>query len=267
MKVLIIGGTGLIGFEAAKKLVKEGHEVISLSLENEKKSPEENKITHIKGNYMTMSDNELLALMNSVLGLVFAARIDERIESAPPIYSLFKKYNIDSLKRLLTLAKKSTIKHVVICGSYFSYFAKTRPKLKLDKYHPYIKSRIEQENMAFGFASEDFAVAILELPYIFGVQKGRKPVWVFLVEMIQKMRKHTFFPKDGTTMVTVKQTAEAIVGALEKNKGANAYPIGFYNMKWKEFLTIVHEAMGYSQKRKVITIPNFIFKIAMRRID
>ena len=37
------------------------------------------------------------------------------------------------------------------------------------------------------FADDNFNVAVLELPYIFGTQPGRKPVWVFLVESIRKM--------------------------------------------------------------------------------
>ena len=38
-------------------------------------------------------------------------------------------------------------------------------------------------------------------------------------------------------------------------------------MEWKEFLSIVHEALGYSKKRKVITIPNFLFKLYVIYLD
>ena len=34
--------------------------------------------------------------------------------------------------------------------------------------------------------------------------------------MIRKMKKHTFYPKGGTTLITVRQAAEGIVGAIEK---------------------------------------------------
>lgn len=266
MVVFMVGGTGLIGSEVAKLLIAQGHEVTSLALPNIPKGaslPVEMKLEF--GNYLDLSNDELLALMAGAEGFVFAAGIDERVEGAPPIYDLFKKYNIDPLKRLLGLAQISGIKNVVICGSYFSHFAKKWPKLQLTTHHPYIRSRIDQEQMALQFASKDFNVAIIELPYLFGIQPGRKPVWVFLVEMIQRMKRNTYFPKGGTTMVTVKQTAQAIVGALEKNQGGNTYPLGYYNMEWKEFLTIVHEAMGCKTK-KIKTIPNFVFKIAVNKI-
>ncbi len=268
MKVFLIGGTGLIGSEVAKELIKRGHEVVSIALPPLPKGaclPKEMKLEF--GNYLEMSDHELSFLMEGCEGFIFAAGIDERVEGAPPIYDLFKKYNIDPLKRLLSLAKKAGIKHSVICGSYFSHFAKKMPELNLSKHHPYIKSRIDQEEMIFSFKEENFNIAIIELPYIFGTQPGRKPVWVFLVEMIKKMKKVTFFPRGGTTMVTIKQAAEAITGALEKNIGLNVYPLGFYNLEWKEFLKIVHQAMGYNEKRKIITIPNFIFKVVSMKID
>jgi nucleoside-diphosphate-sugar epimerase len=264
----MIGGTGLIGFEVAKLLIDKGHDVVTIALREISKKLEIPKgMTIVYGNYLEMSDEELLSLMMNADAFVFAAGIDERIEGPAPIYDLFKKYNIDSLQRLLELAKKTRIKHTVICGSYFSYFAKHLPHLELTKHHPYIRSRIDQENIALSYASDDFHIAIIELPYIFGVQPGRKPVWVFLVEMIRKMKKHTFYPKGGTTLITVRQAAEGIVGAIEKNRGGNTYPLGYYNMEWKEFLSIVHEALGYSKKRKVITIPNFLFKLYVIYLD
>ena len=62
--------------------------------------------------------------MKGCEGFVFAAGIDERVEGPAPIYELFKKYNITPLERFLRIAKDCGVKHVAICGSYFSYFAK-----------------------------------------------------------------------------------------------------------------------------------------------
>ena len=119
--------------------------------------------------------------------------------------------------------------------------------------------------MVLSFADDSFDTAILELPYIFGTQPGRKPVWVFLVEMIRGMKPITLYPKGGTAMVTVKQVAQAMSGALERNKGGQCYPIGYYNLTWKEMLRIVHKYMGVPDK-KIITIPNWMFAISTKKI-
>lgn len=267
MKVFMIGGTGLLGSEAARELIKKGHQVKSLALPPLPQGevlPKEMEIEF--GDYIKMSDEELKERIKGCDAFVFAAGVDERVEGAPPIYDIFKKFNIDSLKRVLQIAKKCGVKHSVVCGSYFSYFAKTRKELELTKHHPYIRSRIDQENMCMELAGDDFDIAVLELPYIFGTQPGRKPVWVFLVESIRNMKKNTMWTKGGTTMVTVKQVAQSIVGALEKNKGGKCYPIGYYNMEWKEFLTIVHKYMGYPDSRKIKTIPNLFYKLGGKQL-
>lgn len=264
MKVLMIGGTGLLGSEAAAELIRRGHEVKTIALPPLPKGailPPEMTVDF--GNYMELSDDELRRHFEGCEGFVFAAGVDERVEGPPPVYDLFKKYNITALERLMKIAKESGVKHTVICGSYFSYFAKTRPEQELTRWHPYIRSRIDQENMAMKYADDNFNVAVLELPYIFGTQPGRKPVWVFLVEMVRGMKGVTMFPKGGTTMVTVKQVGQAMAGALERTKGGKCWPIGYYNMTWKEFLAIVHMHMGMP-KRKVATIPKWMYALGSK---
>lgn len=262
MKIFMIGGTGLLGSQAAKELIERGHEVLSVALPPLPTGavlPSEMKIEY--GNYLEMSDEEIAKYMQGCEGFVFAAGVDERVEGPDPVYNLFKKYNIDPIKRLLAIAKKCGVKHVAICGSYFAYFAKKYPKLELTKWHPYIRSRIDQEKVALSFAGADFNVAILELPYIFGTQPGRKPVWMFMAQQIESSKKNILYTRGGSTMVTVKQVGQAIAGAIEKNKGGNAYPIGYYNMTWKELLGVASKALGYTDK-KVVTIPDFMYKLS-----
>ena len=261
MKVFMIGGTGLLGSQGAKELIDRGHSVMTLALPPLPPGAELPPEMEIEfGNYLEMSDEEILGYMDGCEGFVFAAGVDERVEGPAPIYNLYKKYNIDPVDRLLKLAKKAGIKHSVICGSYFSYFAKVKPELELTKNHPYIRSRIDQENVAMAQAEEGFDVCVLELPYIFGTQPGRKPVWVFLAEMIEGKSPFVFYPTGGSTMVTVKQVGEALAGGIEYNKGGNCYPIGYYNYNWKQLIAVSAKAMGYKHK-KVITIAKWMYAL------
>ena len=265
MKVFMIGGTGLLGGEAAKVLINRGHEVTSVALPPLPTGavlPSEMKIEF--GNYLEMDDDTLRGYLTGCDGFIFAAGVDERVEGPAPIYDMYDKYNIKPLRRLLQLCKEYGVKHAAICGSYFSYFAKTRPELRLTKWHPYIRSRIDQEDMALRFADDDFSVAILELPYIFGTQPGRKPVWMFLTEQIRSGKGPTMYPKGGSTMVTVRQVGEALAGALEKTKGGVCYPIGWYNLTWNELLEVCHKTMGCPNK-KILNIPKWLFNLGVKR--
>ena len=266
MRVFIIGGTGLLGSEGARELIRRGHEVSAIALPpipTGADLPPEMKIDF--ASYLELTDDQIRTCLTGCDGLVFAAGVDERIEGPPPIYDLFKKFNITPLERLLRLAKECGVRHAVICGSYFAYFDRVWPELKLSEHHPYIRSRIDQAKMALAIADEKFDVAILELPYIFGTQPGRKPVWVFLVEQIRSMPGVTLYPRGGTTMVTVRQVGQCIAGALEINRGGNNYPVGYYNLEWNEMLKIVHKHMGQPD-RKIITIPDWVFKLFTRSV-
>lgn len=266
LKIYIIGISGLLGSESAKLLHNEGHYVGGLSLAEIPSGLYLDPTIKVDiGNYLKMDEDEIASLLHGYDALIFAAGLDERVKIKPPAFETFNKYNVDPLRKILKCAKKEGIRHTVILGSYFTHFNETRPHLKLAQNHPYIKSRLLQKEVAFSFASSSFDVAILELPYIFGVQEGRKPVWAFLIEMIHKMGKKTYYPRGGSAMVTVRQVAEAVKGALIMNKGANAYPISYYNLTWQEMLSVMHKAIG-QPKRKIITLPNFIYKRVMTHI-
>lgn len=258
MKVFMIGGTGLLGSEAARVFIDRGHQVKSVALPPLPEGapiPKEMELEFC--NINDKSDDEVKDLMKGCDCFVFATGVDERVEFPAPVYDSYYKYNIAPLKRLLPIAKEVGITKAVICGSYFAYLAKERPDMKLCELHPYIRSRVDQEEVAFSYADDNFDVSVLELPYIFGTQPGRKPVWVILIEQLSRMDKLpcTLYPKGGTAMLTARQVGESIVGAAERSKGAKAWPISCYNMTWKEFLKIVYDARGMGANRKIIGIP------------
>lgn len=263
MNVLIIGVTGLLGSEACKVFLENGDTVRGLSLpalpKGYKKDP---RVELIFENYLTISDEKLDQVFHDVDYFVFAAGVDERVKVAPPAYDFFEKFNVTPLERLLKFAKKNQVKHAVILGSYFTYFVKTRPELNLTENHPYIKSRQNQLEMALSHQTDTFHVSVLELPYIFGTQPGRKPVWVFLLEMIKKMKPATFFSKGGTALITSKQVGHAIFNATRQEQ-SNVYPLATANLTWRELFKIFHKYMGTPNK-KIITLPNFIFKLVLK---
>jgi dihydroflavonol-4-reductase len=49
------------------------------------------------------------------------------------------------LVRLVELADRAGMKAGLVMGSYFTFFNRTRPEMKLVARHPYIRSRFEQQ--------------------------------------------------------------------------------------------------------------------------
>jgi nucleoside-diphosphate-sugar epimerase len=267
MKVIVIGGTGLLGLAGVKELIKNKHQVKSISLEDSANTltlPKEAEF--IFADYELMSDEEIREHFQGHDSLVFASGVDERSEYKGdlPLNEYLKTKNITPMVRLIKIAKELKFKSAIILGSYFTYLDRLWENLYLYETHPYIKNRLDQSNEAFSFSDRDFAVSVLEISYVFGTQPGRKPVWTFLVEQIERMKLFTFYPKGGTAMITVNQVGQAISKSVETAKGAKTIPLGYYNLTWKKMLKIIHKAMGY-KNRKVISLPKFVYKLVMLR--
>ena len=278
MKVFMVGGTGLLGLQAAKELIKRGHTVETDALPPlpvGAEIPPEMKLNLRDTNLRT--DDELREAFKGVDCFIFAAGIDERVECPAPVYDSYIKYNVAPLERILPIAKEAGVKKAVVLGSYFmllvheQYGYKAKLPDGLMERNPYIRARTQQEETVKKYCDENFDAAVLELPYIFGTQPGRKPVWTILIEQIKGMDKlpMTLYPKGGTAIVTVPQVGQAIAGAAEKLgnelKGFQPLPIGMANYTWKQFLSVVYEARGMG-KRKIVGIPAWVMRMGMGKI-
>ena len=264
MNIFMIGGTGLLGCEAATQLIKMGHKVTSVALPPLPQGapiPEEMKI--VFGDINKKSDEEIEEMLKGNDVFIYAAGVDERVEFPHPVMDYYDKFNNAPLRRIFPLCKKVGVKRAVVLGSYFAYLTKSRPDMGLQQRNPYFKARMMQEDICKNAVDDNFSTCVLELPYIFGTQPGRKPVWTILIEQLKMMDKlpFTLYPKGGTAMLTVRQVGEAIVGAAEQVKGARAYGISCYNLTWREFLKIVYRAMDGIPDRKIVDCPKVFFQL------
>ena len=108
MKVFMIGGTGLLGCEAARIFIERGHEVKSVALPPLPEGapiPKEMEIEFC--NIYEKTDDEIREMIKGYDCFVFAAGVDERVEFPAPVYDAYYKYNIAPLKRILPLCKEA----------------------------------------------------------------------------------------------------------------------------------------------------------------
>jgi dihydroflavonol-4-reductase len=261
-KVVVIGGTGFLGYYAVKEFIRRGHSVTILALPP---LPEEGlfpKDVHIVlANINALDDNSIIDILKGHDALVFAAGADDRVIPKAPAYDFFYQANVRSCKRIISLARQSSIKRGVILSSYFLYFDRVWPNEKLSEYHPYIRSRNEQARQSIDAAMPDLQLVILELPYIFGSMPGRTPLWKPLIKYINS-RYPLFYMKGGTNMIAVEHVGEAIAGAIERGKGGQSYTIGDENLTWVEFIERILHILG--KKKRVVLLPTFMVRLMLR---
>lgn len=256
MKVLMIGGTGFLGYYAVHELQRLGHLVTLLALPPLPAGGLFSPDTVIKlANLNTLTDDELERLLYGQDGLVFAAGADDRQTPKAPSYPFFYKHNVEAPKRLFELARKAGVKRAVVLGSYFAHFNRIWPELRLADHHPYIRSRVEQEKVLIEAGGSSMAVMVLELPYIFGSMPGRVPLWKPLIEYIDSPVP-LFYTRGGTNCVAVEHVGEAIAGALEMGQAGKSYLVGDENLTWEQLLGKICTALD--KKKRVITLPDWI---------
>lgn len=257
-KVFVIGGTGYLGFHLCKELVAKGYGVTALSFDDVPAGflPESVKV--IKGNINELSNADLEALMADHWGFIFAAGVDDRVTPKAPAYPFFYNANVKSVERLLNIAKAQGVKKAVILNSYFAYFNRIWPEMRLAEKHPYIRSRKEQQEMAFAMGGEDMPVAVVELPYIVGVTPTKGSLWGPLVKYANSAGNIKFYTKGGTAVTSVRNVGLALANALEKTNKNEIYQVVDVNLTWEEWLQSL--VADKNKKLKVIAIPNFIVK-------
>jgi nucleoside-diphosphate-sugar epimerase len=260
-RVLILGGTGFIGWHATHEFLRRGWKVTAVALPPlpaPNLFPPEVRIE--LADFRTMPDDAFAGLLRGQEAAVFAIGADDRLTPRAPAYPFFKQANVDATSRFIRLCRRAAVRNVVLLGSYFCHFARIWPDLGLAHHHPYIRSRLKQEDAAVAEAGTSLKLAILELPYIFGAMPGRTPLWRPLIDYIGNSPL-ILYSRGGTNCVSVQHVAEAVVGAVG-HKGL--FLIGDENLSWKDLLTNISELTG--RKKPVVTLPDWSVRLGARLI-
>ena len=245
MKILIVGGTGFLGYYAVQAGLKHRHELASFSLDDvnlEGWWPKE--VPTSFGNLFEMTEDELVPIFEGYDAMIYSVGPDDRYTPKAPSYDFFHKHLVTDASKVFRAARRAGVKRSAVCNSYFAYFDRLFPEKELAKHHPYIRCRVEQaatliEESGGGAANGGMDVCVLELPYIFGAMPERMPIWkdVYIERFFHYPA--IFFPKGGTTMIAVEHVGEAMIGAVENGVHGERYPVGDVNkpFKWmiKEF--------------------------------
>jgi dihydroflavonol-4-reductase len=255
-KVLIIGGKGFIGYHLIYALKQKGYE-IGVATRKSSLDSEYCECPLIHFDLATFGDDEIKNVLKSYPIIVFAGGADDRTMPSESAAEFFYKENVLPCVRIAELGKNCGTEKLIILGSYFTYFNRERPEWKMAEHHPYVRSRVLQQQETLKAAGDQIKVKILELPYIFGASPDKVPLWKPLVKYIHIMPV-VFYTRGGTAMIGVEEVARAIVGAIEYKGTESIWQVSAENLTWKEMIGLFSSAMG--KKRPVIIVPTPIVR-------
>ncbi|MCP5187834.1 MAG: NAD-dependent epimerase/dehydratase family protein [Pseudomonadales bacterium] len=249
MKVLVVGGTGLIGGEIALHLQENGHAVTIMSRQPSK-VPTLAQLPFLQGNYIEddMADGRLQGFD----WLVFAAAADirnlPRDGSVTP-EAFYTRANDEAVPRFFKAAKQAGICRAVYIGTFYPRVAPQQIGVC-----PYVTSRHNTDLAVRALGDDGFNVCSLDVPFVLGQIEGLEvPHIAALAEYARGNIPGLplFAPKGGTNHISSHSLAQASLHALERGESGRAYLVGDENLSWKAYLELWCEAVGNPQDLEV----------------
>ena len=180
-KLLILGGTGFLGYYTTMLALKKGYEVGSISLNDVNLEGWYPKEVDVRFTDLFETDEDTLTEMFKGYDyMIYSVGPDDRETPKAPAYEYFHRRLVVECAKCFRAAERAGIKKAACFNSYFAYFDRRYPEMKLAEKHPYIRCRVEQAKL-LNEQKKKMEVVILEFPYIFGVMPERMPIWKSVV--------------------------------------------------------------------------------------
>ncbi|RSL52247.1 hypothetical protein CEP54_011022 [Fusarium duplospermum] len=268
MKILIVGGTGMIGGHAALHLRSLGHEVAIAGRNPPPSSiPDLAQLEFVKGDF-TAGDFGVDQL-SKFDAIVFAAGSD--IRHVPENADADQHYlhvNGTLIPDFACLAKSAGVRHFIHIGSFYYHVA---PEL-VDSV-PYVRSRklaadgvvaqAEQtgeyklESLQEGLkSSPTFYACSLDAPFVVGTVPGMKvPMFDAYVRYAKgELPIPPSAPPGGTNFISAQSLSEAIAGALANGPSVSgkAILVGDENLTFAAYFGLFFKVVGKETQLPVL---------------
>ncbi|WP_458681474.1 NAD-dependent epimerase/dehydratase family protein [Prescottella equi] len=241
MKILIVGGTGMIGAHTALHLRDQGNDVTVAARNPLADDSPVRDFPVLLGDYteQTFTVDDLAPFE----AIVFAAGQDIRhmgrdVDEA----EFWEKTQTGGVPRFAALAKEAGVSRFVQVGSYYHHL---RPEYA--ETMPYVAARKAADEGARALADENFNVSTLNPPSILGAISGvsaKRYRKLFSWAAGNEPQIPDFAPAGGTNYMSAQSLAEAIWGALQNAEAGRAYLIGDQNLTFAEYFQLLVDAAG-----------------------
>lgn len=241
MKILIVGGTGMIGAHTALHLRDQGNDVTVAARNPLADDSPVRDFPVLLGDYteQTFTVDDLAPFE----AIVFAAGQDIRhmgrdVDEA----EFWEKTQTGGVPRFAALAKEAGVSRFVQVGSYYHHL---RPEYA--ETMPYVAARKAADEGARALADENFNVSTLNPPSILGAISGvsaKRYRKLFSWAAGNEPQIPDFAPAGGTNYMSAQSLAEAIWGALQNAETGRAYLIGDQNLTFAEYFQLLVDAAG-----------------------
>ncbi len=265
MKIFITGATGFIGKHLIKRLSQTEHKLYCLVRKSSKVSAiEESGATLIIGN--VTDKNSLREGMKGCDWVINLANIYSFWE---PNRQIFEEVNVGGTRNVMECALEtgiSKVVHVSTAGIYgkpkdcpFNEESQVGPV----RFCEYFKTKYEGDLIAWELYEKKGLPLVMIYPSAVLGSGDTKATGRYIKNLINRSLPATIFHDSVLTWVHVRDVAEAIVKAVEKeNNLGEKYLIGKQQLSFREINEMIREVSGVSLPK--IHLPEFMVFINAR---
>jgi nucleoside-diphosphate-sugar epimerase len=243
MKVLVVGGSGLIGRYAVLELLARGHEVTVMA----RRAPPAGVLPPgVAWREGDLTRVDLAPVLAGIQGVVHAAGTDFRVTPRGDASAFFHRINVDASVRLLRAAVDAGVLRAVFVTSYYHAI-----RSDLASRHPYIESRRRSEEEALAACRDTLPLCIVQPPFILGHITGRPSFGDALARYVRSSVP-LMAPPGGTNFMSGTSLAQALATALERGTGGRRYLVGDENLTWAALISRYATRAGRAGRVRVV---------------
>jgi nucleoside-diphosphate-sugar epimerase len=240
MKILVVGGTGMIGGHAALHLQAKGHAVTIAGRRAPAVGTPLGELEFLQCDYVANDLNP--TVLGSFDALVFAAGNDLRhVPEGTDAHTHLQRANVEAVPAFFRAARDAGVRHAVQVGSFYP---QARPDLV--ETSEYVRSRKLADDGARALATPSFRVMSVNPPYVVGAVPGLVTYFQVLTRWGQGKLTSIpdVVPPGGVNFISTQSLSEAIEGALLRGENGRAYLVGDENRSFQDYFGAFFRAFG-----------------------
>ncbi|HML23570.1 MAG TPA: NAD-dependent epimerase/dehydratase family protein [Aggregatilinea sp.] len=268
VKALVTGGTGFVGSHIAHALARHGYSVRVLHRRTSRlELIEDLDCEHALGDVMDYQS--LLDAMQDVEWVFHTAAVADYWRSDPArIYEI----NVDGTANVLRAAEASGVRRVIVTSSAaaIGYTHGLKPidesvRFNYDQHlTPYGHSKFLAEAEVFRAIRRGLDCVILNPTVIIGPGDLNQISSSVVIEMARGHVPPTM-PPGGTTLIDVRDVAEAHIAAAERGRTGERYILGAVDLTHKAWTRLTADVMG--RRAFAVTLPTPVLYLAATVTD
>lgn len=239
MRILVAGGTGMIGGHAALHLRAHGHDVTIAGRNPPQPASALASLPYLPCDYVNAPGDIALGGFDA---LVFAAGNDIRhLPQGSRADAHWQRANTEAVPAFFAAARKAGIAHAVQVGSFYP---QAMPALV--SRNSYVASRLAACEGARALHRDDFRVVSVNAPFVVGHVPGLIiPMFKAYTDYAQgRLPMPAFAPPGGVNFISTRSLSEAIEGALLRGRNGHAYLVGDENLSFAAYFGMFFRHAG-----------------------